>query len=108
LRHLAREAAEGDDEIVACRRRRWNLNTVASAILGTGKKFGVLPLGTLNHFAKDAKIPLDLESAVRVLVLGNAAEIDVGVVNERIFLNNASVGLLSGNRPPSQQGPGAV
>ena len=93
LRHLAKEAAEGDDEIVAAGGGDGTLNTVASAILGTGKKFGVLPLGTLNHFAKDAKIPLDLEAAVRALVLGSTVEIDVGQVNQQIFLNNASVGL---------------
>jgi diacylglycerol kinase family enzyme len=55
--------------------------------------FGVLPLGTLNHFAKDLGIPLDLIDAVRNLATGVPREVDVGEVNGRIFLNNSSLGL---------------
>jgi diacylglycerol kinase family enzyme len=53
----------------------------------------VLPLGTLNHFAKDLNIPLDLEGAARNLITGEAVKVDVGEVNERIFINNSSLGL---------------
>jgi diacylglycerol kinase family enzyme len=35
---------------------------------GRGKTMGVLPLGTLNHFAKDLHVPLDLDGAVRTIV----------------------------------------
>jgi diacylglycerol kinase family enzyme len=40
------------------------INAVASVLAGTPVRLGVLPLGTLNHFAKDLKIPLDLDEAV--------------------------------------------
>jgi YegS/Rv2252/BmrU family lipid kinase len=93
LRHLAEEAAKGEDDIVAAGGGDGTLNTVASAIMGTDKKFGVLPLGTLNHFAKDGGIPLNLNAAVQTLVSGEVKVIDVGEVNQRIFLNNASIGL---------------
>jgi diacylglycerol kinase family enzyme len=53
----------------------------------------VLPLGTLNHFAKDLGIPLELEDAVAVLAQGRVAEVDVAEVNGRVFLNNSSLGL---------------
>ena len=43
------------------------LNTIAAALAGTGKPFGVLPLGTHNHFAKDMAVPLDLGDAVAAL-----------------------------------------
>jgi diacylglycerol kinase family enzyme len=36
------------------------INAVASALVGTEIALGVLPLGTLNHFAKDLHIPLGL------------------------------------------------
>jgi diacylglycerol kinase family enzyme len=52
-----------------------------------------LPLGTLNHFAKDLKIPLDLKEAARICIEGREALVDVGEVNGRIFLNNSSLGL---------------
>jgi diacylglycerol kinase family enzyme len=53
----------------------------------------VLPLGTLNHFAQDLGIPLDLEAAAQTIVDGFTTEVDVAAVNGRIFLNNSSLGL---------------
>jgi diacylglycerol kinase family enzyme len=50
-------------------------------------------MGTLNHFAKDVGLPLDLEEAVSVIVAGHVRLLDVGDVNGRIFVNNSSVGL---------------
>ena len=69
------------------------INAVASEIVGTDRALGVLPLGTLNHFAKDLQIPLDLEGAARNIMEGRVARVDVGEVNGRIFLNNSSLGL---------------
>jgi YegS/Rv2252/BmrU family lipid kinase len=69
------------------------INAVASLLVDTDRTLGVLPLGTLNHFAKDLKIPLDLEGAARVCLEGREMRVDVGEVNERIFLNNSSLGL---------------
>ena len=69
------------------------VNTVASAVIDTDKTFGVLPLGTLNHFAKDLHIPLDLEAAARTIIAGHTTQVDVGEVNDEIFLNNSSLGL---------------
>ena len=73
------------------------LNTIASALAGTGKPFGVLPLGTHNHFAKDLNVPLDLDAAAAALgrgVAGGATrDIDVGEVNGRLFLNFSGIGL---------------
>ena len=69
------------------------LNAVATALVGTDIALGVLPMGTLNHFAKDLKIPLDLEEAVRTIIAGHTIKVDVGKVNERYFLNNSSLGI---------------
>ncbi|MDQ6639187.1 MAG: sphingosine kinase [Pseudomonadota bacterium] len=69
------------------------VSSVAAALVDTGIAFGVLPLGTLNHFAKDLGIPLELAGAVAVLAEGRLARVDVGEVNERIFVNNSSLGL---------------
>ncbi len=57
------------------------------------KTLGVLPLGTLNHFAKDLGIPLDLPGAVRTAVHGEVHVVDVGEVNGRVFLNNSGLGI---------------
>jgi diacylglycerol kinase family enzyme len=69
------------------------VNSVASQLVGTTTPLGVLPLGTLNHFAKDLHIPLDLPRAVRTIVAGHTTQVDAGEVNDRIFVNNASIGV---------------
>jgi diacylglycerol kinase family enzyme len=68
------------------------VRAVASVLVGGEVPLGVLPLGTLNHFAGDLKIPTDLEAAARVIAEGEAHPLDVGEVNGEIFLNNSSLG----------------
>jgi diacylglycerol kinase family enzyme len=69
------------------------LSAIASRLVGTGIPMGVLPLGTLNHFAKDLHIPLVLADAVRLIAAGHTTDVDVGEVNGRIFINNSGLGL---------------
>jgi diacylglycerol kinase family enzyme len=69
------------------------VSAVASAVAGSEAVLGVLPLGTLNHFAKDAGVPLELEEAVRNISSGRAVKVDIGDVNGRAFINNISLGL---------------
>ena len=68
------------------------VNAAAGALAGADAALGVLPMGTFNHFAKDAGLPLDLEAAARTLFAGRIAEVDVGEVNGRVFVNNSGVG----------------
>ena len=90
---VAREAAQRAAEIVVAAGGDGTISAVATAIAGTDKVLGVLPVGTLNHFAKDLRLPLDLESAVQTIMNGEVASVDVGEVNGRIFINNSSLGL---------------
>ena len=69
------------------------VSAVAAVLAGTDALLGVLPLGTLNHFAKDAGIPLDLDEAVTTIVEGHVRVVDLGEVNGRTFINNSSLGL---------------
>jgi len=69
------------------------IRTAASILAGSKVPLGVLPLGTLNHFAKDLGIPLALEDAVGVAAEGHVLHIDLGVVNDEIFINNSSIGM---------------
>ena len=68
------------------------IRAVASVLVGGTVPLGVLPLGTLNHFAGDLKIPNDLAAAARIVAEGEVHSIDVGEVNGEIFLNNSSLG----------------
>ncbi|HLM56118.1 MAG TPA: diacylglycerol kinase family protein, partial [Pyrinomonadaceae bacterium] len=69
------------------------VSAVASLVAGTGRALGVLPLGTLNHFAKDLSIPLELADAARTVCEGEVAAVDAAEVNGRLFVNNSSLGL---------------
>jgi diacylglycerol kinase family enzyme len=69
------------------------IGSVAAQLAGSGRPLGILPLGTLNHFAKDLQIPVDLESAVRVIATGHTVDVDVAEVNGRTFVNNSSLGI---------------
>jgi YegS/Rv2252/BmrU family lipid kinase len=90
---IAQRATTSDAQIVVAGGGDGTINSVASAIVGTDKTLGVLPLGTLNHFAKDMKIPLDTAAAVETIIDGQTVKVDVGEFNGRIFLNNSSLGL---------------
>lgn len=90
---LARRAVKGDSETIVAGGGDGTINAVAAALVDTDKSLGVLPLGTLNHFAKDLDIPLDLQGAVHTIVANHVVPVDVGDVNGRIFLNNSSLGL---------------
>ena len=89
----ARAAASGGCRKVVAGGGDGTINSIASLLVGTDKALGVLPLGTLNHFAKDLKIPLGLEDAARVVADGVETWVDVGEVNGRVFVNNSSIGL---------------
>lgn len=93
LVEVAGRAAKGDAQIIVAGGGDGTINAVASTLIDTDKTLGVLPLGTLNHFAKDLKIPLDLEGAVKAISANHVVSVDAGEVNGYIFLNNSSLGL---------------
>lgn len=69
------------------------LNAVARAVLGSGRPFGILPQGTFNYFGRAHGVPTELEPALRALLGARVRPVRVGLVDDRIFLVNASVGL---------------
>jgi diacylglycerol kinase family enzyme len=69
------------------------IRTVVSVLSGSGVALGILPLGTLNHFAKDLGIPITIDGAVAVIAAGTARSIDLGEVNGEVFINNSSIGI---------------
>jgi len=95
---IAREAADAvrrGSRVVVAAGGDGTVSGVAGALAGTDAALGMLPLGTLNHFAKDLGIPTDLGEAARVIVAGRARRVDVGEVNGRLFVNNASIGMYA-------------
>jgi diacylglycerol kinase family enzyme len=70
-----------------------SIRTVASVLVGSDVPLGIIPLGTLNHFAKDLRIPLFVDGAVAVIASGEKRYVDVGELNGEFFINNSSIGI---------------
>jgi diacylglycerol kinase family enzyme len=93
LPDMARNAVKGGARAVVAGGGDGTVSAIAGVLVGSDVALGVLPLGTLNHFAKDMGLPLGEEDAVRAALTGRVVQVDAGEVNGRIFLNNSSIGL---------------
>jgi len=96
LADLARQAvqrAQPVGGVVVAAGGDGTINAVAQATLGSGCAFGVLPQGTFNYFSRNHGIPADTAQAMQVLLQHDALPVQVGLVNQQVFLVNASLGL---------------
>lgn len=89
----ARAALESAPDAIVAGGGDGTVSAVASILAGGSTPLGVLPLGTLNHFAKDLRIPLDMDKAVDTIAQGCVTRVDVGRICDRIFINNCSIGI---------------
>jgi diacylglycerol kinase family enzyme len=87
-----RQAAASDGVLVAVG-GDGTLNTAAQAAIAHGVPLGVIPQGTFNYFGRVHGISLDLESAARALVHASPTPVQVALLNGKLFLVNASLGL---------------
>jgi diacylglycerol kinase family enzyme len=69
------------------------INAVVQAALYSGRPFGVLPQGTFNYFSRTHGIPSDTAEATMALLEATVRPVQVGLINDRVFLVNASLGL---------------
>ena len=69
------------------------MSAVAGALADTKTALGLIPLGTLNHLARDLGIPLDIDKAAAVVAASKTQKIDLAELNGRVFVNNSAIGL---------------
>jgi diacylglycerol kinase family enzyme len=93
LAQAARNAAASGVDAVVAAGGDGTVSSIAGALAGGDVPVAVLPLGTLNHFARDIGMPADLDEAAKVIAANNVERIDIGEVNGRFFINNSSIGL---------------
>jgi diacylglycerol kinase family enzyme len=86
-----REASEEGRAVIAAG-GDGTVNSVAQHLAGTDAVLGVLPTGTLNHFARDLGL-MDVDSALGAITNGSVERIDAGRVGNHFFVNNAGLGL---------------
>jgi diacylglycerol kinase family enzyme len=93
VRATAQKAANDGYQVLVAAGGDGTVSAVASAAVSYGKRLGVLPMGTFNHFARDIGVPTELDAAVRALKSTRVAAVDLASVNGRSFLNTSSIGL---------------
>jgi len=89
----ARAAAEQEQPLLIVGGGDGTVSAVASALAGTGTALGILPLGTLNHFARDLDLPSDLDEAAMLIASGSERRVDVAEMNGEVFINNSAIGI---------------
>lgn len=70
-----------------------SIHHVLQPLAGTDGILGIIPIGTVNHFARDLGIPLDWREALRIATEGEVRQIDTGRVNGIYFLNGVMLGV---------------
>lgn len=93
MARVAVEQARARGGVVVAAGGDGTINAVAQAAHASGCPFGVLPQGTFNYFSRAHAIPADTAAATRLLLSARAHPVQVGMVNDRLFLVNASLGL---------------
>lgn len=91
------QLARADGGIVVAAGGDGTINTVVQALWRWQVPFGVLPQGTFNYFGRAHGVAQETDEAVATLLAGLAQRqlkpVQVGLVNDRVFLVNASLGL---------------
>ncbi|MBX2988354.1 MAG: hypothetical protein KF802_10705 [Bdellovibrionaceae bacterium] len=88
-------AALEDQGVVAAAGGDGTIRAVAQKAHGKNVKFAVIPCGTFNFFARNHRIPEDIEAALRLALTGQTRAVRLGSVNGEVFLINASLGLYA-------------
>lgn len=73
------------------------LNEVVSGVskFENRPKIGLIPMGTTNDFARAVHIPRDINKAVDIIIQGDSVPVDVGMMNDRYFINIAGGGRMT-------------
>jgi YegS/Rv2252/BmrU family lipid kinase len=89
----SRAIAERGDPLLIVGGGDGTIAAAASALADTDTSLGILPLGTLNHFARDLGIPNALDEAAKLIAARTEKRVDVAEMNDRVFINNSAIGL---------------
>src|ERR1700730_9951409 len=100
---LAQKAAREGAEMVIAAGGDGTLHAVASGLIGTNSTLGIIPMGTMNNIAHSLEIPAEVEKACAIIAQGETCHIDVGKVNDHIFLEVAGIGLEAALFPAAEE-----
>lgn len=92
LVQMARDAVDDGFDIIVAAGGDGTQAAVAGALAGTDAVMGVLPGGTFNYFARDLGVGEDLRDALNTLGSARVTSVDIGQIENLVFLNNVSLG----------------
>ena len=94
VRAVVREALDAGMRTFVVAGGDGSVHHVAQALVNTEGILGVVPVGSVNHLARDLEIPVgDWRAAFEIAVRGQVRQIDVGRVNGLDFLNSVMLGI---------------
>jgi len=88
-----RALVERGDRLIVVGGGDGTVSAAASALVGSETLLGILPVGTLNHFARDLGISTNIEEAIKLIASRPERRVDVAEMNDRLFINNSAIGL---------------
>ncbi len=93
----AKHAVERGFDIIIAVGGDGTLNEVVAGVseFEERPKLGLIPMGTTNDFARAVHIPRDINAAVDIIIKGDSIPVDVGVANDRYFINIAAGGRIT-------------
>jgi diacylglycerol kinase family enzyme len=94
VRTIVREALDANLRAFVVAGGDGSIHHVAQALVGTDGVLGILPIGSVNHLARDLGLPVgDWRASFEIAVRGEVKQIDVGRINGTYFLNSVMLGL---------------
>ena len=100
---LAAQAAINHTELVIVAGGDGTVHAVACGLIGTEAALGIIPTGTMNNLARSLHIPETIEEACAVIAEGRAHAIDVGKINDHVFIEVAGIGLEAALFPAAEE-----
>jgi diacylglycerol kinase (ATP) len=100
---MAQQAARDGAEIIIAAGGDGTLHAIANGVLNTNSTLGILPMGTMNNIARSLNIPEDIKQACAIIAAGETSQIDVGKINDTIFLEVAGIGLEAALFPAAEE-----
>jgi YegS/Rv2252/BmrU family lipid kinase len=90
---IAHEAVAQKMDIVVTIGGDGTIHEVIQELAGSNTALGVLPCGTINVWAREVGIPLDIIQASEILLNGQIRQIDLGQINDQYFLLMVGIGV---------------
>jgi len=100
---LAKRAAAAGTELIIAAGGDGTVHAVANGLIGTQSVLGIIPAGTMNNLAHSLNIPDTIPAACIAIAHGETRNVDVGQINDQVFIEVAGIGLEAALFPAAEE-----